>query len=351
MKTGFQQKLINWYSINKRELPWRGSKDPYTIWLSEVILQQTQVKQGLPYFLVFKNNFPSVLDLARASEQEVLKLWQGLGYYSRARNLHKTAKIVEDAYNGEFPKNYEELIQLPGIGDYTASAISSICIDEPHAVVDGNVYRFYSRYFGIDTPVNSSKAKKEFKMLAQDLLPAAERGEFNQAVMEFGSRHCRPKSPGCESCVFSSSCFAHRYGKTDQFPVKIRKQKIRNRYFNYLLVQSNDNNRILMRKREHSDIWQNLYEFPLVETQLSVDDKSEYITDQLSEILKGDSFHAYLFNQDDITHKLSHQHIHTKFWIVETDSDLSDGIDVSMVNQYPVPVLIQDFIEEYGLKE
>ena len=349
MKSEFQQKLTHWYSVHKRELPWRSTKDPYIIWLSEVILQQTQVTQGMPYFEAFKKHFPTVRDLAGASEQNVLKLWQGLGYYSRARNLHKTARIVCDQYNGKFPRSYEELIKLPGIGDYTASAISSICFDAPHAVVDGNVYRFYSRYFGIDTAINSGPGKKEFKNLAQDLLPEQHRGDFNQAVMEFGSRQCKPKSPDCRNCIYAASCYALSHEMVNALPVKIRNKKIRKRYFNYFLVKSKDQDKVLLNKRDESDIWKNLYELPLIETKESLDAKNGQLSRTLDEILGGISYQAYVFNSEEKIHKLSHQHIHTRFWIVETDDELNNGIGVEKIQEYPVSVLIQDFLEEYGL--
>ena len=299
--------------------------------------------------MAFRKTFPTVRDLANATEQNVLKLWQGLGYYSRARNLHKAAKIVCEEYNGTFPESYDELIKLPGIGDYTASAISSICHDGPHAVVDGNVYRFYSRYFGIDTAINSGSGKTEFKNLAQELLPQSSRGDFNQAVMEFGSRQCRPKSPDCDQCVFEASCFARQNDKINVLPVKIRNQKIRKRYFNYLLIKSKNDDRLLLNKRGESDIWRNLYELPLIETQKSLNKVNGELSNTLDEILGDVPYQTYLFNSDEIVHKLSHQHIHTRFWIVETETDLNEGIDIETIRDYPVSVLIHDFLEEYGL--
>ena len=204
----FSNNLIKWYSVNKRSLPWRETVNPYYIWLSEIILQQTQIKQGLPYYLSFTKEFPNIFDLANADETRVLNLWQGLGYYSRARNLHFTAKFIANELNGIFPDTYQDLIKLKGVGDYTASAIASICYNKPTPVVDGNVYRFLSRYFGIETPINSSKAKKEFKDLAQELIDVRNPAEFNQAIMEFGARQCKPQNPDCEKCPFNSSCVA-----------------------------------------------------------------------------------------------------------------------------------------------
>ncbi len=208
----FKKILTNWYSINKRNLLWRSTKNPYFIWLSEIIMQQTQVKQGSPYYEAFINQFPTVFDLAEADEETVLKLWQGLGYYSRARNLHASAKHIAYELNGKFPTTYSEIIKLKGVGDYTASAIASICFDEPTAVVDGNVYRVLSRYFGIDTPINSTQGIKEFKALASTLLDTAHPGDYNQAVMEFGATQCKPKNPYCMVCPLKDSCVALQKG-------------------------------------------------------------------------------------------------------------------------------------------
>ncbi|MBT8254410.1 MAG: A/G-specific adenine glycosylase [Flavobacteriaceae bacterium] len=351
MKKKFRQILTRWYSGHKRTLPWRGVRDPYRIWLSEIILQQTQIAQGMPYYKTFIESFPKVEDLAKASEDEVLKLWQGLGYYSRARNLHKTAQIVTDQLNGRFPGSYKELIKLPGIGDYTASAIASICYDEASAVVDGNVYRFFSRYFGIDTPIDSGTAKSEFKNLAQELLPERDIGDHNQAVMEFGSQQCRPKNPDCQRCVYSSSCYALQHEMVDRLPVKKKKTKIRKRFFNYLIIKSKEGQKILMQKRQKQDIWKNLYEFPLVETTCSVTADDAIIEEVGNQLLNNSEFESWLYNDKDVVHKLSHQHIYAKFWIIEAEKEIETGIPISKVNSLAVPVLIQDFMEHYRLTE
>ena len=231
----FGQKLTSWYLQNKRDLPWRKTKNPYKIWLSEVILQQTRVVQGLPYYENFVNSFPTVFDLAKADEQQVLKIWQGLGYYSRARNLHHTAQYISENLNGEFPKTYNELIKLKGIGSYTASAIASFCFDEKVAVLDGNVYRVLSRYFGVETDISSSKAKKEFQNLADEVLDKNRPALFNQAIMEFGALQCVPKNPNCEVCVLNDSCLALKDKKVAQLPVKVKKTKVKKRFLNYLI--------------------------------------------------------------------------------------------------------------------
>ena len=266
----FSKALVSWYLQNKRDLPWRETTNPYCIWLSEIILQQTRVDQGLAYYLKFVKNFPTVFDLARADEEEILKLWQGLGYYSRARNLHTSAKYIIDELEGVFPTNYKSLLKLKGVGDYTASAIASICFDEPTAVVDGNVYRVLARYFGIATPINSTSGIKEFKKLAQELIDVKNPANHNQAIMEFGARMCKPQNPDCTICPLNDSCIALQKKEVKNLPIKDKKVKVRKRYFNYLVVITSDKKTIL-RKREGKGIWQNLYEFPLIETQVVID--------------------------------------------------------------------------------
>ncbi|MCL4117210.1 UNVERIFIED_CONTAM: hypothetical protein GTU68_002628 [Idotea baltica] len=264
--------LTHWYSVNKRDLPWRKTKNPYFIWLSEIILQQTQVNQGLPYYEAFIAKYPTVFQLAEASESEVLKLWQGLGYYSRARNLHSSAKYIVNELKGEFPNDYIGLLKLKGVGDYTASAIASICFNVICAVVDGNVFRFLSRYYGIETPINSSQGQKEFKMLAQQLIDTKDPAEFNQAIMEFGARQCKPKSPDCTVCPFQNKCVAFLENRIIEFPVKLKAAKATKKYFNFLVFISNDHKTIL-EKRKGKGIWQNLYQFPLMKALLAINNK------------------------------------------------------------------------------
>jgi A/G-specific adenine glycosylase len=336
----FSSKLIEWYQNNKRELPWRSRKDPYAIWLSEIILQQTRIDQGLSYYESFISTYPTVFDLAAAKEEEILKLWQGLGYYSRARNLHHTAIHIVENHKGIFPTTHSGLLKLKGIGDYTASAISSICYDEPQAVVDGNVYRVLSRILGIKTPINSSGGAKEFKKLAQKLIYKKRPGEFNQALMEFGSTHCKPQNPGCEDCIFNSDCIAFNNGLVDKLPVKTSKTKVRNRYFNYLVILSEDDKTIL-EKRTGNGIWRNLYQFPLLEREqnsaITIEEVSNYITNLEVTSLS-------LYNEKPVIHKLSHQHLHIQFWIVQTTLLNNKGILVSEINTYPVPIVIHNFI-------
>ena len=262
----FSNQIISWYKENPRELPWRETTDPYKIWLSEVILQQTRVAQGLPYYYVFTQAFPSVKELALATESEILRLWQGLGYYSRARNLHGCAKHIWYDLGGKFPSTYDGLIQLRGIGSYTAAAISSFAFGEIKAVVDGNVFRVIARYFGIETDIGSSKAKKEFELLANQLIPKDRPAEFNQAIMDFGARLCTPKIPGCSTCPIQSSCFAFKNQLVRQLPVKIKKTMIKDRSLNYLVIRCGEF--WVWKKRGEGDIWTGLHDFPLLEGDL-----------------------------------------------------------------------------------
>lgn len=343
----FKAKLINWYSNYKRDLPWRKTQNPYFIWLSEIILQQTQVKQGLPYYYAFVKQYPSVFDLANASEEDVLKLWQGLGYYSRARNLHATAQHIALELNGVFPNSYKGLIQLKGIGDYTASAIASIAFNEVAAVVDGNVYRVLSRYFGIDTPINSTQGIKEFKALASTLIDKHQPATYNQAIMEFGAIQCKPKNPECEVCPLKNGCMALQKNALDQLPVKLKKTKVTTKYFNFLVCVDKDKN-ILFEKRDKKGIWQNLYQFPLIETEKSLNTNEFHFLDLKTTPFINTVLDYALFNEVDKIHKLSHQHLHTKFWIIEVDELPKEAIPIANLKDYPSPVLISDFINEFN---
>lgn len=259
----FSHQIIHWYRANPRDLPWRGTLDPYQIWLSEIILQQTRVAQGLPYYYKFVKAFPTVRDLALASEEEVLRLWQGLGYYSRARNLHACARFVWHELGGDFPSTYDGLIRLKGVGSYTAAAIASFAFGEVRAVVDGNVFRLLARYFGIDTDIATGKAKREFESLANQLIPKDQPAEFNQAMMDFGARLCTPKNPDCGACPLQASCFAYQQGMVSDLPVKINKTKIRERHFHYYVIRCAE--KWVWKRRTKGDIWEGLYDFPQVE--------------------------------------------------------------------------------------
>lgn len=345
----FSQNILIWYAQNKRTLPWRRTKDPYKIWLSEIMLQQTRVVQGTPYYLKFVTNFPTVHDLANASEELVLKLWQGLGYYSRARNLHATAKMIVNEFDGEFPNSYKELLKLKGVGDYTASAIASICFDEPHAVVDGNVYRVLARYFGIETPINSTEGSNYFKALATEIMDAENIRDYNQGIMEFGAMQCAPKNPSCMHCPLNESCVALQQNTIDKLPVKINKTKVRNRYFNYLVpIIEGENGAIktLLQQRKGKGIWQNLWEFPLLESENEIN--LERVKHGLTEVLSvKEAAEVIPHNEKLIVHKLSHQHLHTRFWIVKTREDLAGSFPIAKLEEYPVPVLIADVIKTF----
>lgn len=346
----FKKKLTYWYSINKRDLPWRNTKNPYHIWLSEIILQQTQVKQGLPYYDAFIKQYPTVFDLANASEEEVLKLWQGLGYYSRARNLHTTAKYVAFELNGKFPDNYKDLLKLKGVGDYTASAIASIAFNEVAAVVDGNVYRVLSRYFGIKTPINSTSGIKEFKKLASSIIDREQPALFNQAIMEFGATQCKPKKPDCIVCPLNESCVALQKNLIDVLPVKLKKTKVKTKFFNFLVCIDN-NNKTILEKRTSKGIWQNLYQFPLIESDKSLSSDEFHLLNLKDTLLSNLEFDHSLYNIEDKIHKLSHQHLHTKFWIIETDELPKNTTSIKDIKTFPVPVLISDFIEAFNFKD
>lgn len=342
----FAKKLKTWYLENKRDLPWRATSNPYYIWLSEIILQQTRVAQGMPYYFKFINAFPEVEDLANASEEEVLKLWQGLGYYSRARNLQAAARYIVGELDGNFPDNYKDLLKLKGVGDYTASAVASFCYEQPVAVVDGNVYRVLSRVHGIDTPINTTEGQKQFKKLAQELLDKQDPATFNQGLMEFGALHCTPQKPLCETCPFSEECVAFNQNKISQLPVKLKKQKIKKRHFNYLVFLSEDGETILQ-QRKGKGIWEGLYEFPLLETTAEVSAGSLVKESASGEYSLSANDEISLFNDEPIVHKLSHQHIYTKFWVV-TGSELpGNKISVAEIEKFPVPVLIEKFIDSF----
>ncbi|MEO8885703.1 MAG: A/G-specific adenine glycosylase [Mucilaginibacter sp.] len=305
----FANELIQWYNNNKRDLPWRNTTNAYLIWLSEIILQQTRVDQGLPYYYRFAEKYPDVNSFANAAEDDILKLWQGLGYYSRGRNMLKTARIIQTQYNGVFPTAYDELIKLKGIGQYTAAAISSFSANEAKAVVDGNVYRVIARYFGIDEAINSTTGKKKFQAIADELLNKQYPALHNQAMMEFGAIICKPKNPACGICPVRTGCYAFINNATTTLPVKLKTVKVKERYLNYFLITDGDS--ILMNKRDDNDIWANMYDLPMIETHqmLPVDELMglpqtvEYFGPQA---VVAESLPL-------IKHILTHQRLHVRF--------------------------------------
>lgn len=347
----FSKKVVEWYQQNKRSLPWRNTKDPYKIWLSEIILQQTRVSQGLPYYQDFVREFPNVHALASASEQKVLRLWQGLGYYTRARNLHKAAKEVSTKHKGVFPSSFEELKKLPGIGEYTAAAIASISFEEAVAVVDGNVFRVLARMFGIDKPINSPEGKKYFSSLANQLLDKKQPATFNQAVMEFGALHCTPKNPQCSTCSFNATCIANKNNLQSVLPYKLASKKSRRRYFYYIVIRKG--NSLLMNLRKGNDIWKGLYDFYLIEKSRLV--KTEHLLNDNLFLKKLKPLISDVSTSGLFKHILSHQNIQAKFITLELAKKpvaIPENLrfySIKKVGQLPKPVLISRFLSDFRL--
>ncbi|OUS14236.1 A/G-specific adenine glycosylase [Nonlabens dokdonensis] len=345
----FSQQLIDWYIVNKRSLPWRDTKNPYYIWLSEVILQQTRVNQGLPYYKSFVKKYPTVEDLAHAPQDQVLKLWQGLGYYSRARNLQTAAVQIIDN-NSKFPDNYKDLLRLKGVGEYTAAAIASFAYGEAVAVVDGNVYRVLSRIYGVATPINIPAGVKEFKSLAGKLLDKNDPATYNQAIMEFGALQCVPKNPNCNICPFINNCVAYQENRITELPVKIKKTKVKNLFHHYLVIQTPSGKTVLS-QRDTSSIWAGLFEFPYIESSGALLPQEITTNKLFRELVGGSRFRESVYNQQPIVHKLSHRKVHAYFWIIEVDEELSHSIDIIEVKTKPVHVLMERFIKEFWQKK
>ena len=344
----FTSSILGWYKKNKRDLPWRKNSDPYTVWISEIILQQTRIDQGLPYYLNFVKKYPNISSLAKANEQDVLILWQGLGYYSRARNLLKTAKTIVKTLNGKFPETQVELKKLNGIGEYTANAISSICFNEKRAVVDGNVYRVISRFYGIDKPINNSVGKKYFSEIAQDLAPNKSCGDYNQGIMDFGSLICKPKNPLCMECVLANNCIAKKTNSIDYFPVKIKGKAPKIVHFNYIVFL--DANYKTYINQIENGIWKNLFQFPLIESNKELDKDKIMVNKGLNKLVNLENCEMKLFNTKPIVHKLSHRIIYTKFWILSIENTDENSIKFIDIKKYPVSKLIQNFLEKFNYK-
>jgi A/G-specific adenine glycosylase len=342
----FGDRIIDWYNFNKRSLPWREITDPYLIWISEIILQQTRVAQGYDYFLRFIDRFPSVKLLAEADEDEVLKYWQGLGYYSRARNLHVAAKSIK----GDFPKTYNDVLSLKGVGVYTAAAICSFAYNLPYAVVDGNVYRVLSRYLGIQTPIDSSEGKKMFASLANELLDKSKPAIYNQAIMDFGALQCTPSSPDCSLCPLSDTCVALSKGLISSLPVKQHKTKTINRYFNYIYVRMGAYT--FLNKRSGNDIWRNLFELPLIETDRPLNDEELFALSEFQQLFAAGEEPDIRCLCRNVKHVLSHRVIYTNFYeIVLSENSASfslfQKVEVADIDRYAVPRLIHSFFEKY----
>ncbi|HEY4787966.1 MAG TPA: A/G-specific adenine glycosylase [Bacteroidales bacterium] len=344
--------LINWYLQKKRNLPWRNSENPYHIWISEIILQQTRVAQGIGYYERFITRFPDVKSLANADLEDVLKIWQGLGYYSRARNLHTGAKYVLQQLNGNIPADYEALTKIKGIGEYTAAAIGSFAFGLPVSVVDGNVNRLISRFFGIHEPVNSSSGSKKIKEIAGSIMDKNNPGIHNQAIMEFGALQCTIRNPDCSQCPLQNECYAFNHGETEILPVKIKQQKIRNRYFNYLVILYHNNSYLV--KRSGKDIWEGLYEFPLIETELHTSKAQLTESPEWQSIFEGTN-HQLIQVSPIYKHQLSHQTINAIFYLVKIENKLLNInpnailIEKKDIAHYPVSKLIDNYLSTIDL--
>ena len=347
----FQQEIINWYLVNKRELPWRNTSDPYIIWLSEIILQQTRVEQGLPYFNKFLDNFPTIQDFASATVGQVLKLWEGLGYYSRGRNMLHTAKAVVALHGGTFPSSYVVLIKLKGIGDYTAAAISSFAAKELRAVVDGNVFRVLSRFFGIDLPINSTAGKKAFGELAFKLIQGQDSSIYNQAIMEFGALQCKPKQPLCETCPLRPECFAYQHQQTQVLPIKLKANQKKVRFFNYFLVEKDD--QLLIKQRQAGDVWQQLYDFPLIELPGELADHADTFSLKVRELFAEE---VVLSPIAQVKHVLTHQIIYVQFFALNNNitnfntTAMFKWVSRAELKELPMPNVIKEFVKFYLTK-
>jgi len=337
----FNSLILIWFDKNQRNLPWRTNSEPYKVWLSEIILQQTRVAQGMDYFIKFIQTYPTIQDLAAASEQDVLKLWQGLGYYSRARNLHNTAKFIVENLHGNFPDNYKDLLKLKGVGPYTAAAIASIAFNQAVSAVDGNVFRVFSRYFDIDLDISQPKTRNYFFELGNEIIGKERPGDFNQAVMELGATICLP-TPKCEICPVNNSCAALAKNTIDRRPVKTKKTKISHRYFHFMEISDGEN--FLMTKREGKDVWRNLFTFPLIESGEN---------DSLKKTIISDKFQFEKTHQE--IHVLTHQRLHITFWKTRTSfsklqdfsAQLNTGIySLEELDQLPLPRPMEKYLNE-----
>ena len=341
--------LLPWYQQHGRDLPWRRTKNPYKIWLSEIILQQTRVEQGMDYYLRFTKTYPTVEQLAHAEEDEVLRLWQGLGYYSRARNLHQAAKQI--VAMGGFPNSYPLIRSLKGVGDYTAAAIASFAYDLPHAVVDGNVYRILSRVFAINTPIDSTEGKRQFAHLAQELLPPNHAALHNQAIMDLGALICTPRSPKCEECPLLNACLAHAENSPESYPIKAKRTQVRTRFLTYLIVT--DGTHLLLRKRPKGDIWQGLYEPVLIETEEPLSASDLLSNPLLQSIHTADVTLSPIVA--DISHKLSHQNLRTWAYVLKSAQPITPNtlpgylcVALNDLDRYALPRLATRILDTYS---
>ena len=340
-----EKSLLKWYNFNKRDLPWRKNTDAYRIWVSEIILQQTKISNGKKYFINFIDKFPTINHLAEATEEQVLKKWEGLGYYNRAINLHKTSKTIVKNFNGNFPDSYDELIKLNGIGDYTASAIASICFNKYNPVIDGNVLRFLSRFYGIKRPIDSITVKKEIKQIAYTLIIKTKSpGDFNQAMMEYGALVCKP-FPDCVKCIFKTNCISFKNNEVKLLPIKSKNKKKIKRYLNYL-VFIDSHKKTLIKQRIKKDIWYKLFEFPLIEQDKLINDIKS--NNEFNNYLNENNIQIDKFEKDiyTIKHILSHQTLFISFHIINTKDKLNNGVEISSLTNFTLPVPIIKFIDK-----
>lgn len=346
---GVSRRLVEWYNTNKRDLPWRHTQDPYIIWISEIILQQTRVAQGMDYFLRFVGRFPDVAALASADEDEVLKYWQGLGYYSRARNLHAAAKDIMNRFDGVFPSEYKDVLSLKGVGEYTAAAIVSSAWNMPYPVVDGNVYRVLSRLYGIETPIDSTAGKKEFTVLAGMIMHPVQARLHNQAIMELGALQCVPLSPDCANCPLVDKCAAYAMDKVRYYPVKSNKTKTRDRYFHYFHIIYEEET--WLHRRIGKDIWTGLYEFPLIETDSALSFEELQQTGEFRRLFDGAAPLDITIERPKEKHVLSHQILYATFYRVKI-SRKSEALSTFLcipeneIGQFAVPRLIHIYLEK-----
>jgi len=338
--------LIEWYTINKRDLPWRKTLDPYKIWVSEIILQQTQIKTGIKYYQNFIKKFPNIQSLSEAKDIDVLKIWQGLGYYRRALNMLETAKKINTTYNKGFPSHYNELIQLKGIGEYTAAAISSICFNEKRAVLDGNVYRVLSRVYNISDPINANNSKKKFQKIANKLISHSQPGIYNQAIMDFGSIHCKQHNPKCNTCPIQKKCQSFELNLVNRRPIKTIKKKYKIRYFNYFVVEKD--NYIMIQQRNNNDIWRQLYELPLLESPHPLD-REALVSNKFFKQFQSRNVSYHYKTQ----HLLSHQKLIISFWKINTTKiefdNLFKKIKLSEIREYPFPKPLKKYFDKEHL--
>ena len=344
----YSKAIIDWYKKNKRDLPWRNTKNPYRIWISEIMLQQTRVIQGLGYYSRFLQRFPDIQSLAEAKQEEVMKYWQGLGYYSRARNMHETAKSIYLDYQGVFPRRYEDVLALKGVGSYTAAAIVSLAWNQPYPVIDGNVYRVLGRLFAIDVPYDTGKGKKLYEELAYSLMDSQQAGLHNQAIMEFGALQCVPQKPDCSICPLQNTCLSFLSGVPHHFPVKQHIIKVRKRYFNYFFILHEGNTYLSHRTKK--DIWEGLFEFPLIETAHSMNLEELCETETFKKLFHNTGKTTFSIASDEVKHVLTHQTLHTKFYKAEIQKDnayLKKYIKVppEKIDDYAVSRLIHRFLE------